>query len=217
MHKAQYETGALLHRTGATQGETVDQTTRRLLQGMPEAIKAAGEVLLRNAAEEPIQQRPDLWAAARWMDANGETLGARRPDVDERGSLLGAGEYWAAMREILRENEVHDAQGRASDPRVLAERIGPRIEEWTYGGEVGKPRYPTPAAIQQAYHEAMQANIRRGQGAPGWPKWTAGHYEWLAQPPTDVSIADTDSGQSRSPTGSQGAQGTEAGGSADEE
>ena len=98
-----------------------------------------------------LTQGPHESEAARtaaWIQQNGERLGFRPPNTEERARGLGWPEYQLAMG--LTEHELYNAQGNAFDATALYIRLRPGIAQWQTGG-LPPAASLDPCSLQQAY------------------------------------------------------------------
>ena len=114
-------------------------------------------------------QGEDMRAAAWWLDSTNGECGARRPDLQERGRVMGAPEHWAALGQDLTARQLHDAQGNAFDPRALTRRIGPGIEAWIHGQDPPRHRFPGVDTAWHVFHHLAKDLASEGFQPSAFP------------------------------------------------
>ena len=122
------------------------------------------------------------------MWQQGPRVGARLPNLDERGRILGAPETWLGLRQQgLSLRQIFDSQGNAFDPRVVYYRLGRHIEAWLRGDTIPNCEVPDPTALDQIFDAMTERVRRRGLPTHPHPGPDPELFAMAGPPPSDVS------------------------------
>ena len=152
----QYMAPHLLYRIDANWNSVPDRClhaeVRRLL---PPELRQAWNLLAVNPQGREAEQRTE--PAAIWLAQHGAALGARPPNVTERGRAAGTHELCLGLlAQGLTPQELFDAQGNAFDPDAFRARVQAPLLDWLRGRPLPHADLMPPHTLRQHYDQMVE-------------------------------------------------------------
>ena len=152
----QYMTAHLLFRIDADWVQIPDRClhaeVRRLL---PPELKRAWNMLAVNPQGREAERETEPTAI--WLAHNGAVIGARTPNIAERGRAAGIHELCQGLLAYgLTPQELYDAQGNAFDADAFRSRVQAPLLAWLGGQPLPPANLMPPTALRRHYDALVQ-------------------------------------------------------------
>ena len=159
----QYAPNHLLYVASWNNVQTVGQIASLIRDAMPDSVKPSWDVLANSLTQDVHDER--AVPAVRWLVTHSDQIGARAPNLRERGKAFG---MWQYLKDLgLDDRQLFDAQGDMTDKDALVSRIGHAVVGWLQGQiHLSNVGTAGPAEVQCVWTQLAKHLSADGLDAP---------------------------------------------------